>query len=458
MDKPASVVDWDATGHIVEPSSGKKTEGWLGGEKPPAEFLNWLFNLLGLWSQYLNAPDSVTLGGDKLATEANAVDPRLIVEPASSAVADHTAIAKFKDARLWVKGLGSDSAVSLTVNATRPSDGTDKWAKITSSQPAFMLQVSRDGLSFSSMPATQNTAWTDAFIDGEGTSSGWGRSAFFQSEGAAQTTANQQFPMLSRQFNTGGTTARGYIGQFKLSGVIDCRLYVVRNEGTLGTSGSSGLEVVFGATWDHVALNWVRDVTTDITRYVLGAKGFFAERKDGAALGTFTTFDRTLFDFTFPIAGSGTAVDHGKYALTNATFVITGTTADDVNDANPPATTAQANKIGVRNVDKVTAYAITNGSGGVTLNSGYNMTSVTILGTVATFTFNADLADANYEAVVTPEFNSSTVVYQANVFNKAAGSIQVRVFKTTTGGVTSVVDLETEAIGLNLRISGKQTT
>lgn len=34
--------EWSNTG--IEPASGKKTSGWTVGEKPPAEYLNWLFN------------------------------------------------------------------------------------------------------------------------------------------------------------------------------------------------------------------------------------------------------------------------------------------------------------------------------------------------------------------------------------------------------------------------------
>jgi hypothetical protein len=34
--------EWDNTG--VEPSSAKKTAGWLANEKPPAEWFNWFFN------------------------------------------------------------------------------------------------------------------------------------------------------------------------------------------------------------------------------------------------------------------------------------------------------------------------------------------------------------------------------------------------------------------------------
>lgn len=50
-DRPTQVPEW-ATGEgadIVEPPAGKKAQGWVQGEKPPAGFFNWLFALLTRW-------------------------------------------------------------------------------------------------------------------------------------------------------------------------------------------------------------------------------------------------------------------------------------------------------------------------------------------------------------------------------------------------------------------------
>jgi hypothetical protein len=38
----------------IEPSSGKKTTGWIWKEKPPFEWMNWLFYSLGLWTTYFD--------------------------------------------------------------------------------------------------------------------------------------------------------------------------------------------------------------------------------------------------------------------------------------------------------------------------------------------------------------------------------------------------------------------
>lgn len=53
--KPVKIVEW-ATNllNVVEPTAGKKIIGWLVAEKPPAQYFNFLLNVLGQWSAYLD--------------------------------------------------------------------------------------------------------------------------------------------------------------------------------------------------------------------------------------------------------------------------------------------------------------------------------------------------------------------------------------------------------------------
>jgi len=54
--KPRFAVDTDyenTVADIVEPSEGEKTNGWSGGEEPPAQYFNWLHNLVARWVAYL---------------------------------------------------------------------------------------------------------------------------------------------------------------------------------------------------------------------------------------------------------------------------------------------------------------------------------------------------------------------------------------------------------------------
>jgi hypothetical protein len=52
--KPSSSPDWTLTNPSVrqEPTSGKKNTGWGAGEKPPRQFMNWLFFNLSEWKNY----------------------------------------------------------------------------------------------------------------------------------------------------------------------------------------------------------------------------------------------------------------------------------------------------------------------------------------------------------------------------------------------------------------------
>ena len=57
MAKPTSKPEWtvgnqDFATVTVEPSAAKKEAGWFPDERPPREFMNWLFNNMGDWIDY----------------------------------------------------------------------------------------------------------------------------------------------------------------------------------------------------------------------------------------------------------------------------------------------------------------------------------------------------------------------------------------------------------------------
>lgn len=53
--RPSLQPRWaDSGGSIVQPTSAKKDVGWVGNEKPPAPFMNWLLNLIYLWILYFD--------------------------------------------------------------------------------------------------------------------------------------------------------------------------------------------------------------------------------------------------------------------------------------------------------------------------------------------------------------------------------------------------------------------
>ncbi len=54
MAKPASHLEWTdgAASKVVEPSAAKKLLGWVALERPPFEFMNWLFFTTDEWLKY----------------------------------------------------------------------------------------------------------------------------------------------------------------------------------------------------------------------------------------------------------------------------------------------------------------------------------------------------------------------------------------------------------------------
>ena len=55
--KPIKKPSWMSgisSPEVVEPSAGKKIDGWNADERPPAEYFNWLFQNLSDWVDYLD--------------------------------------------------------------------------------------------------------------------------------------------------------------------------------------------------------------------------------------------------------------------------------------------------------------------------------------------------------------------------------------------------------------------
>jgi len=70
LPKPTSHINWTdgAPAKVQEPTSGKKLLGWAFKERPPFEFMNWLFFRLDEWVKYF---ESVT---DELAVQKQEYD------------------------------------------------------------------------------------------------------------------------------------------------------------------------------------------------------------------------------------------------------------------------------------------------------------------------------------------------------------------------------------------------
>ncbi len=75
MAKPSSQIDW-TEGNVnqatisVEPSAGKKLSGWGISERPPREYMNWLFQNIDEWIKYFETTTDGLLAG---GTEYDAI-------------------------------------------------------------------------------------------------------------------------------------------------------------------------------------------------------------------------------------------------------------------------------------------------------------------------------------------------------------------------------------------------
>jgi hypothetical protein len=121
--------------------------------------------------------------------------------------------------------------------------------------------------------------------------------------------------------------------------------------------------------------------------------------------------------------------------------------------ANATATTAQNNKLTTSNLPRVWGNVSSNGSGSVTLNDGFNVTSVTLPGSsLIRITFAQAFANANFACI--------TSLQDKLAF--AAGSTMTQGYSTTKVDVKfhnaagSGVDPSTNAVGFDFVCFGNQ--
>src|SRR5688572_21855603 len=86
MAMPSTEPRWgDVGGAIVIPTSGKKDRGFAPKEKPPAQFLNWLFNLIWQWIVYFKGRFSAEISALDYATGDGTTDDSAGIQAAETA-------------------------------------------------------------------------------------------------------------------------------------------------------------------------------------------------------------------------------------------------------------------------------------------------------------------------------------------------------------------------------------
>lgn len=264
--KPTKVPRWAATapstitGTIAEPSEDKKTVGFVTREKPPSQFLDWLFYIIYTWLQYLSdgafvgnhsIAGSLTVGGEALTF----TDFTFTVDTTTDQL-QHTA-----------HGLSTgDGPVRVSSTGTLPGGltaGTDYWV-INDFGDSLRLTTSR-------INALTNAGQIDI------TSTGSGTHTLLHQAG----TTRVEDASVTRDLTVGGNlTVSGKTtlnGRLTVNGTIDSGTVTVPQ--SVGGPGATGVvDVAIGTDWSNDVVGvpvgrqisavrvWIRDNVTGPTK------------------------------------------------------------------------------------------------------------------------------------------------------------------------------------------------
>jgi hypothetical protein len=151
MAKPTSKVDWTvgnpSFGSVtVEPSAGKKQTGWTASERPPFQFMNWLFYNILEWINYFETTTDglialqgtydavVGVGGTHASLAALMADPNiatiknvLVTDPvtltAPVVLNQNDMSFTFTPKAIIAKGVGANIGLSITAERVRILNG-----------------------------------------------------------------------------------------------------------------------------------------------------------------------------------------------------------------------------------------------------------------------------------------------------------------------------------------------
>lgn len=474
MAQPGTVFRWaDVGGNLANPSEGLKDTGWQDGDQPAAKHVNADLNLIGQWVSYLAGLANnesltwilsqvfrdVTLGNGLTANGQAAITPRLNVSAVG--ISGYTAIGKFKDAILWI-GAVSTSPLVITVNATREISGTSQtgnWSKITNGAQALALYLGRDRFQLGNMPSAQNTAWSDAFVNGEGSTSGWGRSLDFPMDSEADSTSQADAPRIAQQLSTTVGVERVCILDFRHATIGNTRVYALlaNNDGDAG-----GIEISINAAWSNASNNWTQDVSADSCKYVLSRTGFRVYFRDSSVASPFTdaAWTSAPVNLSF-LTGTLASEDASNFTLGNGKISFVGTQTGNALDANPPFSSAvAANTLHAKNIAKAWGDVFVD-TASVTVDEGYNVGSATKDNSADTVSigFATPMADANYIVALTAmDGSGSTSVFWEAVSRNVNGFVLRGTKLTVTSNSIARFDVGNDTGSFGFVVFGKQNS
>jgi len=113
LPKPTTQLDWTdgAPAKVVEPSAAKKLLGWVALERPPFEFMNFLFFNTDEWIKYLESVTDNTLGALTVVVDAGGGGSFLTLQAA------HDDAGTVAGTKILIV---SDLSLATTTNITKP--------------------------------------------------------------------------------------------------------------------------------------------------------------------------------------------------------------------------------------------------------------------------------------------------------------------------------------------------
>jgi hypothetical protein len=172
--RPTRIPRWGysaSAGVLVEPPSAEAEAGWITGQRPPAQYLNWLFNLYGSWTSFFAGPSTSDWTRRELPNPSTDV-----ARVAYDSVTEDNDEARYRYALVGKDGTSAFVAVSRTgIDWTTrrniggaPGDPRGVVPPPVDSEP-FWLWTSAAGKTYYGQPDTVANAATNPLRNSGGT-------------------------------------------------------------------------------------------------------------------------------------------------------------------------------------------------------------------------------------------------------------------------------------------------
>ena len=395
MPKPTKLPRWATTGSVTEPTEAKKDSGWLAAEKPPAQFFNWLFNIINQWCVYLDAFESEV----------------------------HTFSARQEFNRTIAPSVASsdNSAVEATLTSTGTVDSYAVWAQGLSGRAGGIYAQGANAVAGGS---GHNALPGGKFTGGQGVT---GRTTGFgivaeggQSNGGARAAA------LSASGLGGGSTPNHG---------ITCLGGTLSSSATSGSTAGTGI-VVYGGASTAAGLNAGPAIVAYSGDAFLGGSG--AEAAIIANSGHATTpaiSARNLAATNVIVIDSDGFIGlHGSHQ-----------TIPSNNQINDVITVRNTNALNAL-IDPATLTA-----------TGFGVASVSIVSNSVRVSFVGVQPDTLYNVTVTGENTVGTVgAYLYSVTGGATGYVGIGVYNTFTNSAVAISPGSTANVKFSIQVFGNR--